>query len=715
MSTYAAWHGYEASTSMRTKWLDLAAIAVLVLAALVKYSNSIRSCRTWLASDVGDNTAGIPFWGIWEQGNHLAGPAQAAPLGESLPRQGIQLVTSALTEQFALLSSQVFGLTCGFNVVTVTFVLVTTLCAYWLLRSFPKSNVLLSTLGAAILGLGPYATFMGHTHVQWVGHFPLLLVFGLAIRMAIEPSAAIGALTGLATLLTFLAEPHMPLAAVAILISVAVVTLLSRIYCNRRDTIPPLRTLLLATSGFFVTLVAGLSVLGLALIRVSNTEGGLGLPKRSVNDIWGATFPEYFVVGASSRLSRLLLQSESLEYVNDSQIVAQYFAGVFALSGVVFSIISLVVARRTKSSYNSYIVVGSAVALVIVGFLLAAPGEWDVLGVRIPTVPTLIYEFLPSYRFYWRYLYLVLVGLVVWGTYGWGQILQKLQGRWRGFAYVLAVGLAVLDLSFYRDYLVRGFDFGYTPDVYTWLAEQELEEGQSVAELVFDTPSLATWQTVHQQPLANGAPTGSNLELAMDEINGFVQPQVACLANVLGIRLLLRHTPGTPLPAFPSQELVQSFRFEEQAEQWPARVVQEYSPEAFWYNVDVYENDGRGTTGVFLTYGPGFGSGTFDGTRGIAAMEEPVAFLRVNSVENAAFLSLNGPWPANFDIRGGVLPQSVTIKRENGETLWEGPIGQDWQRISFETTGNELVRLEAPNATTDNKIWVGRLGAGDCP
>ena len=700
---------------MRTKWPDFAAIAGLVLAALVRYSNSTYSCNTWLASDVGDNTAGIPFWGIWEQGNRFAGPAQAVPLGESLPRQGIQLVTSALTEQFALLSSRVFGLICGFNALAVTFALITTLCAYWLLRSLPQSNALLCTLGAAILGLGPYTTFMGHTHIQWVGHFPLLLVLGLAIRMAIKPSAATGALAGLATLLTFLAEPHMPLAAVGILCAVAVSTTLSRFHCDPQSTVPPVRRLLLSLLGFLVTLFVGLILLGLALLRVSSTNAGLGLPNRSVNDIWGATLPDYFAIGTFSRLSRLLLQSDSLEYVNDSQIVAQYFAGVFALSGVAFSFIFFVAARRTKFNYESSIVMGSAVALVFTGFLLAAPAEWVVLGIKTPTLPTLIYELLPSYRFYWRYLYLVLLGLLIWGIQGWGQLIRKCQGYRRGFVYVLAVSLALLDLFLYRDFIVRGFNFAYTPNVYTWLADEELQEGESVAQLTFDVPSLATWQTVHQKPLANGAPPGTNLDLAIRELNGFVQPQVACLANTLGIRFLLRHTSDEPLPAFPRQELVQSFRFDGQAKNWPSKVVQEYSSEAFWYDVDVYENDGRGTTGIFLSYGPGFGSGTFDGTRGIAAMDEPVAFLGVNFIENANFLSTDGPWLANFDIRGGVLPQPVSIKRENGETLWEGPIGQDWQRISFESTGDDLVQIRAPDATAENRIWIGRFGAGDCP
>lgn len=700
---------------MRSRWPDFAAVAGLIAAAWVKYSNSINSCSTWLTSDLGDNTAGIPFWGIWEQGSQSVGPALAAPLGEFLPRQGIQLVTSALTEQLALFLSHVFGLTCGFNVLTVTFALATTLCAYWLLRSFPRSNVLLSTLGAAILGLGPYSTFMGHTHVQWVGHFPLLLVLGLAMRMATKPSVATGVLTGLATLLTFVAEPHMPLAAAAILVSVALVTLLSLLHCDQRETVPPVKTLLLALSGFFVTIFSGLSLLVFSLFSISSAKSGLGLPNRSVDEIWGATPADYFVVGASSRLARLLRQSDSLEYVNDAQIVAQYFAGVFALSGVLISIVLLVVARQRKFAYETCIVAGSAVALVFAGFLLAAPAEVEVLSTKIPTLPTLIYEFLPSYRFYWRYLYLVLLGLVVWGVQGWGQLLGQFKGYGKTIIYSLVVVLAFLDLSSYRAYVVRGFDFAYTPDVYTWLAEQELQEGESVAELVFDYPTSSTWQTVHEKPLANGAPAGSNLELAVRQLAGFVQPQVACLATTLGIRYLLRHTSDKPLPAFPGQELVRTFRFKKQAEKWPPQVVSEYASEVFWYDVDVYENIDSGTTGVYLSYGPGFGSGTFDGTRGIASTVGPIAFLRVNSVENASSLPTSGPWLANFDIRGGTITQRVTIKRESGETIWEGPIGQDWQRISFETTGKELIQLTAPQAADNNRIWVGRFGAGDCP
>lgn len=699
---------------MKRLSLDCLVLGILTAACFLRYQNQVEFCSTWLASDLGDNTAGIAYWGTWERlrAPQAPGTAFAQTVEDSL--QAIQAVASAVTVQFSDLLAEALGLTCGFNMMSLLFSLSSTLAAYWLLRFVLRAGALVAGIGAAILGLGPYATFMGHTHVQWLGHFPLVLVLGFSIRMTTRPTRQVGVLAGLSVILTLFTEPHMPLASAGILIAVAAGAVLAKSSRAHSELRPSAIQVRRSLTAFVLTTGIGVAAVGLLLLRLRDSRGSLNLPVRGVDDLWGFSPVQYFADGIWSRLVPLGEFQTVADHVSDSQIVAQYFAGFFALTGVALSVWSIFSSRTRELTFTSKVAIGSSGALVLVGFMLAAPPYLNVGDFEIPLIPSLIHEIVPSYRFYWRYLYLVLLGLVAWGVIGWTRLAELSHSKLRIYVFLIAGTLALLDIIGYRAFLIRGFDFRYTPEVYSWLASQNLKSQESVAELVGRIPGHATWQTIHGKPLVNGGPPNSDLFWVVKELDGFVQPQVACIANTMKIRYLLRHTSDPPIPPFRYQNLLRSFRYEDQAERWSSDVRAEYAAERFWYDVDVYESQGTGLTGVYLTYGPGFGSGTFDGVRGIAPMSENRAFLVVRPVPGSATSVAGDEWPVNFDIRGDLDLVRISITRESGERVWSGLVGQDWQRISFQARDNEIIQLYAHGRLKLNQIWVGRFGSGDC-
>lgn len=672
------------------------------------------SCTSWIASDIGDNTSGIAFWNVWEALRPGSQPALAGPTGTDPSPQNVQNVLSGLTQVMALYLGRTLGLPCGYNTMVFIFALASTLAGYWLLRFVAGANALLSVLGALMLGLGPFSSFMISTHVQWVGHFPLILTLGFTLRVALRPSVRGGIAAGLALLLAGVSEPHMLLAALTIVISVLLGVSLA---ASRKGTHTPVGTWaerLPSLVAMSATIGAGGLLLGLLLLREASSEGGLGLPNRQASDIWGVSPLEYLAVGASSRIHVLRTGERVWQSIPDSEIAAAYFVGfsLFAGAGLAFFWFfrdaSLRLARKPR------VLVSTSALLALSGLLIASPVNLQIGSFQIPSLPEMLQGLLPSIRFFWRYLYLVFLALVLLGALGWSWTLNRFEKIRRSSLVIGLVILFAFDMFAYRVFTVRGFNLEYTPDVYEWLRSAPLEDGQYVAELVGSRPSYTTWQVIHGKPLSNdGDPSTSRFE-EIEALNGFVHPQTPCLANSLRARYLLRHTAEAPIVAFPGQRLVASFRYSDESSAWPDRVAREYKRESFWYNVDVYENDGVRGTSIYLAYGPGFEGGTYDGIRGVAFMPGNEAFIEVKRVSKIGADAAPRDDIASFDMRAGITPREVVVSRQGGEVLWSGPLGQDWQKVSFPSSGDELLRVTAAGDSEESEVWVGRFGAGQC-
>ena len=677
---------------------------------LAKYVLPLQACRSWIATELGDNTAGIPFWNVWEASRIDNAPAIAAPEGFDPSPQKVQFVTSWITIQITRVMGQLLGPVCGFNLSSLLLTMVTSLSFYWLFRSVFRAHWIVAVAATAFIALGPFSTFVGNTHVQWLGTFPVVMAFGGFLKFLIGPQPGWGLLVGFAIFLSFLSEPHMPIATAAALFSAAVAALFSgllrpnrlRSIGNNRQT---LGVVALIASTFL-----GVLVIALSLRRISTQEGTLGLPERTADDLWGVSVNEYLGLGLASRLTTLVDLERVMQRIPDGAIAAQYFMGFAALLGIGMAFLLFARKATLRKDTQQRLLFLSAFALVLVGFTLSAPPQVAFGGFEVPMLPALVVEVMPSVRFYWRFLYVVLLGAVCLGVLGWSWQLQESRRPGKSVLVLILLGSLALDLFGYRPFMLRGFDFTRTPDVYRWLSTQELAPGEFVAELVWDYPGYVSWQPLHEKPLINGGEPGSGRMLALRALDGFVHPQTPCLANSLGARFLLRHNGAEPVPPFDGQRLVDSFRFAQQASGWPVAAQREYADEKFWYDVDVYENDGNSQTNTYVAFGPGFAGGTWDDPYGFSVMsgEEGILIIRALPSQNTDSDEVS------FSMRSAEQVQDVSVTRFNGEPVWSGQLSGEWVDVRFTSSGDEFIRITKTDSSPGSALWIGNFATGEC-
>jgi len=677
---------------------------------LVKYALPLQACKSWIATELGDNTAGIPFWNVWEALRVGNAPAIGAPEGFDPSPQKVQFVTSWITIQITGAMGRLLGPICGFNFSALLLTMVTSLSFYWLFRNVFRAHWIVAVASTAFIALGPFSTFVGNTHVQWLGSFPVVVAFGGFLKFLIGPQPGWGLLVGFAIFLSFLSEPHMPVATAAVLFSVVVAALLSGLLQpNRLKNIGNNRQTLGVVALVASTLL-GLFLVAISLRRVSKQEGSLGLPERTADDLWGVSIQEYFSSGLASRLTTLIDFERVMQRTPDGAIAAQYFMGFAALLGIVMALLLFARKATLREDTEQRLLFLSGVALVLVGFILSAPPQVAFGGFEVPMLPAFVVEVMPSIRFYWRFLYVVLLGAVCLGVLGWSWQLQESKRTGRNVLSVILLSLLVLDVFGYKPFMLRGFDFTRTPDVYQWLSTQKLAPGEFVAELVWDYPGYVSWQPIHEKPLINGGEPGSGRVLALQALDGFVHPQTPCLANSLGARFLLRHNGAEPIPAFEGQRLVESFRFTQQASGWPVAIQGEYANEKFWYDVDVYENDGISSTNSYVAYGPGFAGGTWDDPYGFSVMPGQEGILSIRALPRRKTDSDE----ISFSMRSAEQAQDVSVTRFNGELIWSGQLSGEWVEVRFRSPGDEFIRIVKNTSSPESALWVGNFATGEC-
>jgi len=420
-------------------------------------------------------------------------------------------------------------------------------------------------------------------------------------------------------------------------------------------------------------------------------------------------------VGAASYWSEWIAgeRHELLRWPTDD-IRIFYFAGVYGVLGLVL-LTGIWWSRGARNQFEQFRVSAwMGIGLFATGSLLALPSSINLFGVQVPTPAAVIHALVPAIRFFWRYEYLALVGLVILGSIGWSIWLRNVSRNWRVLLTAGVVATVIVDLVSVVPFVARGFDFQRTPDVYTYLQERNKESPTAAVELTSDQDvgyTLQTWQVIHETELRHqNAVPGTPQREAIDALWGFVHPQTPCLATAIGAEYLIRHNSDTPIPAFPHQELVNPFRYEDQARGWPEDVREEFEQEAYWYDVDLYRNDLQSTTTAYLSYGQGFEGGTWDGVTGFAVMPGREGYLRVVGVP--------GESPSvekiSFSIRVVSEPQEVVISDLDGNVLWKGQIGAEWTNVGLQLNGPQMLRISKPSTTPESAVWLGAFGAGDC-
>lgn len=687
---------------------DLWGIGFVVLFGSWRFVPPLEDCSARLASIPGDNTAG-PLWKTWAR--LQVNDPNAVEL--SFPIDSVQTVTSGISEQMMVIFARLTSPICGFNLTALTLTLMTALSLYWLLRFVVRTPIVVATVGAVALAMGPFSYMVLNTHLQWVGAWPLILLIGGGIQSLTRPGPWAALLMGLGFGATLFTEPYMPLAAVAILLLILVIRVVGRYRfetpSSGKNSWSFTKTYLVAVA--VAALIASVFV---ALLTSLSRSTDLNIPVREAAAVQGM-LPWEPTTGALLYVSEWMTgtRAEMMRWPTDD-IRIFYFAGTFGLIGL-----GLLIAGRWYSRVGEELAsfrpsIWTGVGLFVTGSLLALPARIDVLGWQLPTPTALINSVVPAIRFFWRYEYIALVGLVILGSIGWSIWIRTASTTWRRSLTVGVVAAGVIDVALVTPFVARGFDFEKTPDVYLYLKEANEQAQTGAVELTSDQDvgyTWLTWQVIHETEMKHkNAVPGTPERQVIDALWGFVHPQTPCLASAIGAEYLIRHNSDAVIPAFPSQELVRSFRYADQAGDWPERTRDELEQEAYWYDVDLYRNDLSRTTSAYLSYGQGFEGGTWDGVTGFAVMPGREAYLDVIGVPGSPRI----PETVSFSLRVVSEPQEVTVASLEGEILWQGVVLGEWTNVLIRVEEPQLLRITKSGNSAESAVWLGAFGAGDC-
>ena len=662
---------------------------------------------------LGDNTAG-PLWKVFVNSTPSEG-LQASEV--PLELRSVQTITSGLSESTMLIASKLVGPVCSFNLVSFLLATLSALAAYWMFFWALRLHVVVATGFATFLAVGPYMYMVGNSHQQWLGIWPLFVQIGSAILLLRTRRVLWGIVGALAVLATFISDPYMPLAALGVIGSTLVVLAFSGLG-GGESVSSYLKSLWKPLVAFVAVTFVGGALLVASLFWLGR-QSSLRIPDRSLDALWGIEPLAPLSGGISVWLERLQFgKFDTLSWPSD-QVEVFFFVGLTGLVGLALALFWLIRSRVSQLSNNDCTLLLFGMGLIFFGVLLSSPKHLFILGAEITTPNGLLFEQIPLFRFAWRYAILTLVGVLIIAAFGWSHLFRACRALWKRLLQGLFALMLFIDVVLYAPFQTDGFDFSFTPDAYTWVREAQLNPGESVIHLTPPRDAgqiFKTWQIVYNKPLVNAdGPMGSPERKVFDELYGFVQPHTPCIANAWNIRYIIRPNSELPIPAFSGQRLAETFRLTNQAQSWPQSIFETYATERAWYDVDIYENDGVATAHLYLSHGSGFDTGSWDGVRGSAAMNGKEAFLKVNQTGPGSASRSETETALNFDFRGGVTPQRVRVTRLNGEVIWEGLLGQDWQRVGFRSKDQEMIRIEAGSDKGTGPVRVGRFGAGDCP
>lgn len=683
-------------------------IGLVVGLAIWRFFPSLDSCSTRLSSIPGDNTAG-PLWKTWAR-------LQAGSSGDvdlSFPVDSVQTVTSGISEQMMLLFARLTSPICGFNLTALSLTLMTALSVFWLLRFVVRTPVVVATVGAAVLAMGPFSYMVLNSHIQWLGTWPLILVIGGGIQAFCKPGIGPAVLMGVGFGSSLFTAPYMPLAAATVMVLILVIRLAGR---GRLRPTPSSHIAWTFRKTYVVSLgvIAVFGTLLVGLLSSISRNSPLNIPIREAAAVRGM-LPWEPILGIATYWSGWIAgeRQELLRWPTDD-IGIFYFAGVFGFAGV-----GLLIAGRWNQNVrdrlrNFTTSIWMGAGLLFSGALLALPSRVELFGIQVPTPASLVHALVPAIRFFWRYEFLALVGLILLASIGWSVWLQTISRSGRRLMALGVVVAGVIDLASVTPFVARGFDFERTPDAYLYLKEANERSRTGAVELTSDQDvgyTWLTWQVIHETEMKHkNATPGTPERQVIDALWGFVHPQTPCLASSIGAEYLIRHNSETPIPAFPNQELVNSFRFEDQSGAWPAEVREEFEQESYWYNVDLYRNDLLQSTNAYLSYGQGFEGGTWDGVTGFAVMSGRVAYLDVIGVPGKP----QAPETVSFSLRVVSAPQVVTLANLRGQTLWQGQVSGEWTSVSVQLDEPQILRISKPGDSPESAVWLGAFGAGDC-
>ena len=652
---------------------------------------------------IGDGTSGLT-WRIWAAAQQKSSPfahwtyLANFPSGE--PFWFPAAVQSMLVVGLLWVLSVPFNAIGAYTLVVITGLLFTAFSMFLLCRSYVNS-VLTAFLGGLVLGFGTFVTFKLQGNVQWtfIGLIPLSLL--LAKRFYARPSAQRAVLMAVPLSLAIYVDWYLTYATV---LATATFVVVGFMLLNASVS----RIQMIGYVAIFGVVVLAALTPAVAILLSDSRGEPLGLVDRGFESlISGALRPLEFVLPGewalrpySDWLLSIWPNTEPLTAVHEA------YVGLFAIIGVV----ALLWGLRKMNNPFSLRLLAPLSAVAIVGLVFSAPPAFELFGITFITPSGLVYSVLPQIRSLTRVAMVSVIALTVLGAMGWTLWMQAARSR-RASTLVgaLATLFALLDIGFPSLHTPDFTDFDSPPAPYAWLRDFDLvEEGGSVIEIVApdDVDSrYSSWQMVYEMPLVNEQSLAYEPNSLADRIvNSFLHPQAACLINSASAKFVVHRWDGKPMAPSSNLELLATFR-----------TATGDAPDSYWSNADIY-GVARPTlkASAYLAYDYGFTTGTWDGIRGIATSKDREVGLEVFTPQASANSRTHR---LNFDARTDGDPEWITL-RQGGAVLWQGQVGQDWQRIEFEAQpGIVLISRNPGDATSGDapqSLWVGRFGAGDC-
>jgi len=210
------------------------------------------------------------------------------------------------------------------------------------------------------------------------------------------------------------------------------------------------------------------------------------------------------------------------------------FVGIALAAGfVVFAIW-----RRASLTATERVVGVLGIATVVVGVVMSLSTRHSIAGLSIPPPAELIFRIQPGWRVYSRFIVIVMFGLLAVAALGLDRVVSRLPGWGRPVLIAAVLGASYVELA----YPLPVLKIGPTPSGYTALAK--IEPGAIVAEYPmaeFDQSAehqYVYWQTIHQHPLVNNAPTGSAADALREDVLSPSDPTVPPMLAFAGVKLV---------------------------------------------------------------------------------------------------------------------------------------------------------------------------------
>lgn len=263
------------------------------------------------------------------------------------------------------------------------------------------------------------------------------------------------------------------------------------------------------------------------------------------------------------------------------------YLGYIPLALAIVAVVAAVRARGTLSAAAARmrratgfgLVVGLAGALIALGpFVPLGTSyyrDWAQEGgtAQIPLPGRLMFEIMPTFRFFSRAQVFVMLALALLAAVGLMWVWRRLGPRRRGLAAGLSV-LVVAGITFeYADRPpARVVDMGPTPAVYEWLGERD--PGTVIAQYPMAGPAQPRsfyyqyWHPSHATTMVNvpGTPEGAAFT---DQVDDITDPATAGRLAGAGVDLVIVHTALPPATYPPYQPVLPD-------DSLPARAVEGY-------------------------------------------------------------------------------------------------------------------------------------------